>query len=104
MCRSLPNERLERATRYGFAGIVRTAFGGGGGWLRYSITAHAAMIVSSTTIVARMIRARLGCGALRSGALTSCYSESVSMRSASAKSRSVRPPLVCVDRMSRTLL
>ena len=35
---------------------------------------------------------------------TSRYSESVSMRSARLKSRSVSPPLLWVDRIKRTLL
>jgi hypothetical protein len=82
---------------------VRTGFGGGGGWLRYSMTAQALTTINRTMIVARMMRARLG-GVLLSSPRTNGYSESVSMRSASAKSESVSPPLLCVVRIRRTLL
>ncbi len=63
------------------------------------------MTVKATTAAAKSIRARdglrLGSGA---GGIEAAYSESVSIRSARPKSSSVRPPLLCVERIKRTLL
>ncbi len=78
--------------------------GGGGGFCRYSITHQTASTTIATMIVATILRVREGGVGSPASDMEARYSESVSMRSARLKSSSVRPPLLWVDRTSRTLL
>ena len=72
-------------SRYGFAVGVGMLFGGGGGVIRQSINFQTSRTSNAVMIAATTCRVRVS----RTG-----YSERVSIRSASAKSRSVRPPLL----------
>ena len=83
--RVLPFLPKLRPARYGFAAGVAMLFGGGGDVIRQSINFQTASTSNAVRIAATTCRVRLS----RTG-----YSESVSIRSASAKSRSVRPPLL----------
>ena len=78
---------------YGVALAVLGSISGGGGCIRQSINFHAPRTTKITTAVA--IQKRID---------DSTYSASVSIRSANPKSKSVNPPLLWVERTSRTLL
>jgi hypothetical protein len=71
--------------------------GGGGGCMRQSMIFQTST-TSNTTTKAAIHRRKAD------GARCIAYSASVSMRSARAKSNSVKPPLLWVERTSRTLL
>lgn len=60
--------------------------------------------VTTTTKVAKIIRVRLGGLLPFPSRFIRAYSERVSIRSARLKSRSVNPPLLWVESISRTLL
>jgi hypothetical protein len=63
------------------------------------------MTVKTTNTLAKRARPRVGGLSLPSvSGIDPVYSESVSIRSARPKSSSVRPPLLCVERINRTLL
>ena len=63
------------------------------------------MTVNATNALARKALARVGIPVVPNVfAIGRDYSESVSILSARPKSSSVRPPLLCVERINRTLL
>ncbi len=73
--------------------------GGGGGALRRSTSAQTATAKAKVASAPAIIRAGVGVALTRAP----YSSTSVSIFSATSKSRSVRPPSLCVDRRSVTL-
>ena len=71
-----------------------------GGALRQWMTHQTATTMSAVANAAAIFRASVGSGADIGG----YSSTSVSIFSASSKSRSVSPPSLCVERRNRTLL
>ena len=71
-----------------------------GGELRQWMTHQTAMTMSAVANAATIFRIGVGSGA----GIAGYSSTSVSIFSASSKSRSVSPPSLCVERRSRTLL